>query len=105
MAIIVEDILDDENGDLWIDPLTGDYKVGPSDGMHIKDILMTNKGEWTQSPLVGVGAQNWLDASFTLANKDKLKKEILKQLKYDGFANIKVNMKSFAEFEIDAERE
>lgn len=49
----VRDFLFDANGDLWFD--AGDIVVGESTLQHVRDILVAEKGDFTQFPLIGAG--------------------------------------------------
>ncbi len=67
----------------------GDFKVGDSEGQHIRLLFDTAKGDWTQSPLTGIGAVKWqngvLDARF--------EREVQLQLEADGLTNFAVDVK------------
>ena len=73
----------DEDGDLYIDPNTGDLKIDLSDKQHIKDIINSNTGWWKQFPLVGVGVQYYLNSS---GLDQQLEREIKVQLTADGYS-------------------
>lgn len=90
------DILDNENGDLLI--RNGDIVLGDGGQQHIQDILMAQKGHYSQSPAVGVGIESWLKG-----NSDLLRREIRLQLENDGF-NVKQIIINNGEINIDAER-
>ncbi len=78
-----KDLKLDEDGDLYIDPTTGDLKVDFSDKQHIKDIINSNAGWWKQFPLVGVGIQYYLNGP---ASAQQLEKNIKIQLQADGYS-------------------
>ena len=69
-----------ENSGLLIE--NGDFALVESEQDHIKDIVLDNKGEWKQFPLVGVGALQFLNAT---RNLDDVRKKIQVQLEYDDF--------------------
>ena len=74
----MRDILLDENDDLLI--RNGDFVIGESDNQHQQHILIANKGEYKESPEVGVGISKMLnDDSY-----DEMMIEMKKQLEYDG---------------------
>lgn len=77
------DIKLDNDGDLYIDPNTGDLKIDLSDKQHIKDIINSNVGWWKQFPLVGVGVQYYLNSS---GFQQQLEREIKIQLTADGYS-------------------
>ena len=60
----------------------GDWIVRESEQVHIEDILLTNKGEYKQFPLIGVGALNFLNSTIGV---DTIKKRVSVQLEYDNF--------------------
>jgi hypothetical protein len=49
----VVDLQQEDNGDLFFDVTTGDFKLQPSDTWHIKDILQSSPGWWKNSPNIG----------------------------------------------------
>ena len=60
----------------------GDFVVGESEQHHIEDIIVSNKGEYRQHPLLGVGGLNFLNSSLSI---DDIRKQISVQLNYDNF--------------------
>jgi hypothetical protein len=78
-----KDLKLDEDGDLYIDPATGDLKIDFSDKQHIKDIINSNIGWYKQFPLVGVGIQYYLNSS---GLQQQLEREIRLQLTADGYS-------------------
>lgn len=89
------DILDDSDGDLLI--RNGDIVFGNSDQQHIQDILIAQKGHYTQSPAVGIGIESYLKGN----TGEKLRREIKLQLEADGF-NVKQIFVKNGEINIDA---
>jgi hypothetical protein len=78
-----KDLKLDDDGDLYINPNTGDVEIDFSDKQHIKDILTANVGWYKQFPLVGVGIQNYLNSS---GMQQQLEREIKIQLTADGYS-------------------
>lgn len=79
---LAKDIRSDNDGDLYIDPLTGDFKIDFSDEQHIRDIIESFKGCWKESPNVGVGIKQYQNS----AGKDQeIEREIKLQLQADGY--------------------
>ena len=104
MAVKLKDILLEEvpssiNEDLTIE--NGDFKVFNSDQQHIQHILKANKGQYYQSPLVGLGIANYRAASLS---PQKLKQDIKTQLKADDFITKVVEVSRDFVVNIDAER-
>lgn len=70
------------DNDLSIDAQTGDFIVEESDEQHIEDIIVANTGSYKEFPLVGVGIENYINASM---NPQDLERQIKIQLKADGY--------------------
>jgi hypothetical protein len=67
-------------GDLQIKD--GDLLLLESEQDHINDIVIQNRGEQRQFPLIGAGALNFLNGSESL---DQIRKKITLQLESDSF--------------------
>ncbi len=78
-----KDLKLDSDGDLYINPNSGDLEIGFSDKQHIKDILTSNIGWWKEFPLVGVAIQSYLNSS---GKQQQLEREIKIQLIADGYS-------------------
>jgi hypothetical protein len=78
----MQDILINSSGDLVIE--NGDFKVADPTSQNQQLIIASQKGEWKQNPLTGVGIADWLKGE----KQGGLKAEIKQQLKGDG---MKVN--------------
>ena len=83
---MAKDFLDDSNGDIAI--VAGDLAIGFSDEQHMQDILVAQKGDYKQHPLVGVGIANYLKSPNSLVTRRTLEKEILVQSQADGATQI-----------------
>jgi hypothetical protein len=96
-----KDIITDENGDLII--LNGDFKVNESDSQHVEHIVIADKGQFRQFPLIGVGIKKTINGS---VNPQRVKQQIKLQLESDGFnvRQIEVNPNDPLNIQIDAER-
>ena len=101
-----QDYLTGEDGDLIIEH--GDFVFGPSDDMHVQDILTSTPGTWHESPLVGVGIKSMIEADYTRATLDALDKKVRLQLEMDGFrvedVEILLSGNDIQQINIDAER-
>lgn len=84
------DILMNEQNDLQING--GDFVVGPSDQAHIDDILSTEKGEWREWPLLGVGLQKYLNSTGQLDDRAGLLRAVRLQLESDNFQVLKLDV-------------
>ena len=75
----VFDILLDEDFDLVVK--NGDLVVGESTLQHQALLLLSNKGDWRQSPTVGMGLNNYLLED---APADVMRQAIRQELERDG---------------------
>jgi hypothetical protein len=94
----VQDIKID-NDDLLIKG--GDFAVGDSDPTHIEHILISNRGYWFESPLLGVGIIDELNGS---KSPQRLKQTISRQLVLDNYTVRTVEISPEGEIDINAER-
>jgi hypothetical protein len=90
------DLLLDDTGDL---SLSGnDFVFGLSDQQHQELLLLTEKGEWKESPLVGVGAMKFLESESTA----DLLREIRLQFSNDGMNVNAISITTTGQINIDA---
>jgi hypothetical protein len=80
-----KDILLDETGDLAVKD--GDFVIGDSTIQHQQLLLMSQKGEWKEKPMVGVGIENYLNDDTT----NDMMNEISDQFEKDGMKVTSVN--------------
>lgn len=66
----------------------GDWTILESEQQHIEDIIISNKGEWRQFPLLGVGGLNFVNSTLSI---DEIRKRISVQLEYDNFIVNEIN--------------
>ena len=66
----------------------GDFVMGEATKQHQRKLMMTQKGEYKQNPLTGVGVANYLDDE----NPDDLMRETRKQFVQDGMTVNKLLM-------------
>ena len=88
------DIKSDSNGDLFIDSLTGDFKIDFSDEQHIQDIIEAVNGDFKEFPTVGVGIEGYLNSSGT---EQEIQQKIKLALQADGY----ILTNPFVEFNTD----
>jgi hypothetical protein len=86
----MNDFLLEENavGDLAINFDKGDFAVGDAEGQSILLLLDTTKGDWTQNPLVGVGAKRWINGRLDA----RFEREVRLQLEADGLKDLKIEI-------------
>lgn len=66
----------------------GDFVVDESKAQHIEHIMMVQKGQFYQYPLLGVGIKSKIKG-----DAEGIKREILKQLKSDSIEIDKIDIK------------
>ncbi|WP_299460558.1 hypothetical protein [uncultured Microscilla sp.] len=77
----------------------GDLSVGGSDEQHISHLLLSSPLDWLQHPLTGVNTVAQVNGS----NTQRLKRNIIEQLKLDGYLVKRLSVD--ADFLIDLEVE
>ncbi|MDR2472138.1 MAG: hypothetical protein LBD53_01060 [Tannerella sp.] len=92
-----KDILLDGN-DLAI--VGGDFAVGESSAQHQELLLLSNKGEWKENPMRGVGVIRFVETG----DKTGLAREIASEFSRDGMKIAKIEI-NIPDVEIDAEYE
>lgn len=78
------------DGDIDISTLTGDFVVTDSDQEHIEDLIQATPNDFKQFPQVGAIALMYLNAPSD--QLQDLRREIIIQLKADGYKNIQVEL-------------
>lgn len=96
-----KDLITDADGDLIF--INGDIKINESDTQHVEHILITDKGQFRQFPLIGVGVARYYHGS---VNKQELKQSVKLQLESDGYnvRQIFVDTNESLKIDIDADR-
>lgn len=82
-----------ENQELKV--TNGDLAVEDSGQQHVEMLLISNKGDWKNSPLTGVGITSYMNAPESPSQRRRLDKEIRLQLRFDGIPFAKVEVSSF----------
>jgi hypothetical protein len=75
----MKDLLLEDNG-LKVDAMNHDLVIGESSRQHQELLLLTNKGEWREHPLIGVGLETYLNGE----NGGDLFATVKKQFSDDG---------------------
>ncbi len=86
---MASDILLNKDGDFGI--VAGDLDIGFSDEQHIEHMLLANKGEYKQSPTIGVGISGYNYGSLSPLERLKLEQEISIQLESDEAREVDVD--------------
>jgi hypothetical protein len=84
-----KDIRQDENGDIYINPNTGDFEIVESDNQHVTDILQAVSGDYKEFPLVGV---NFYLFQNSTGQNQLLEATIRTQLLSDGYSVDKIEI-------------
>ena len=82
-----QDLRQDENGDIYVNPITGDFEIVESDAQHIGDILQAVSGDYKEFPLIGVNFFRFSNSSDQIQNLERI---IRTQLSSDGYQVTKV---------------
>jgi hypothetical protein len=87
------------DGDIYIDPISGDFVMVDSDNQHILDILESFPGWWKNSLPTGAGIPVLLKAKVTTALTESVIKQ---QLEADGYQVTRpyINIDSAGKFTI-----
>ena len=97
--MIATDILLDDDMNYQIE--NGDFKIGESDYQSATLVLNTNEGSWKGQPFCGMGIAKYEGA----ANAQlQMKREIMIQLRADGFRVNSVIIKDYSNFYLDIDR-
>jgi len=80
--------------------LGGDFLVGVSDQQHIQHILKAKKGQYYQSPLIGLGIVDFTNGDL---DRDLIRQQIRTQLKSDNYLPTEVFITEDFEIFIDAD--
>jgi hypothetical protein len=82
----------DNNFDLLFED--GDIVIRMSNGQHIQAILSSEKGNWREHPMLGVGIQRYLNSLNTYSEITELSRKIRLQLEADGMQVGKLELKT-----------
>ncbi|MES2238853.1 MAG: hypothetical protein V4497_01210 [Bacteroidota bacterium] len=91
-----KDILLDEDMDVLI--ADGDFVVNESTAQHQKILILSDKGEFKEIPMRGVGARRYLEES----NPSNLAREIRTEFSTDGMIVNKIQIATDLSIQIDA---
>jgi len=92
----MRDILLDSDNDLLLSQ--GDFVSGDATAQSVGLVLLFQKGELRESPLLGVGLVNWLLSEGSLVG---LKHEVAKQFAADGGTLRTLRIQDGGQIEID----
>lgn len=70
--------------DLYVDPNTGDFGFGEADDEYLRDIMVSYPGEYKQTPYIGVGIADYLNAPFNKKIAQDLEKTIRLNIESSG---------------------
>lgn len=95
-----KDILLDDNMD--VKSKNGDFVIEDSTLQNQQLLLVSEKGEWKENPVVGIGIRSWLLDDATV---HELHQEIQKQFSLDGMRVNKITGNTYFDTVIDADYE
>lgn len=90
------------NNDFDLEIRNGDFVTGESTQQHQRDLLLAQKGEYRQSPTIGVGIVDYLLGNET---EDEFRRNVTKEFEADGMQVRKITVENFAEIKINASYE
>lgn len=102
MAIVVKDIELTEDNDLLI--INGDFSARKSDEMHVEHIMVADKGQYRQSPMIGLGLAKYVNAKFDGILKNKIRRLLSVMLESDGLSIKKLVIDSLSNIQITVQR-
>lgn len=91
-----QDILLDENLDLLI--IDGDFVIGESTSQHQKLLILSDKCEFKEVPMRGVGALRYLEDQ----TPDNLAREIRQEFSVDGMNVSKIKIETDLTIQVEA---
>lgn len=98
----VQDLL--LSADYDLDTADGDLVTGPGDDQAAALLLLTDLGEWKESPTVGIGLRRYQSGPFDGAQRQGLQRAATVQFEKDGFTVRSLSVSAEAELELDAYR-
>lgn len=97
--MISKDLIFDNDDDLKIDD--GDFAINQSDDQNIETIILAEKGQFYNAPLLGYGIYTRINGPF---NKNSERKAIREELKRDNYNVISLEINENFELLIDADK-
>lgn len=96
---MVKDILTDKENIMIIQE--GDFVVDLSEEQHLEAILISEKGQWKESPQVGVGIVSRVNSSGLI---DGLEREVMTQLQLDSWEGVELDFTDLSDIQISASK-
>ena len=94
----MDDILVTDN---QLEVLNGDLKIADGDNQNMEHLLLANKGDYVESPFVGVGILTELNGP---GSSISLESKIRRELRLDGFKIESLRVENKNTFYIKAKR-
>lgn len=88
------------NNDNELQFFNGDFLVGNSDNQHVQTIIEANKGNFLETPTLGVGIVEYKSSNISAA---ELEKRVRIELQKDGYKLDRVTINGF-NIQIEAKR-
>lgn len=80
----------------------GDFVVDYSDQQHVDHLLISRQGEYRQSPFLGIGIQDQINAPMSEKQRQELEKKIKLHIESDGGSNVSVKVQDLESVNIEA---
>lgn len=84
-----KDLKQTETGDIYINPVTGDFEIVESDSQHVSDIMQSVSGDYKEYPLMGV---NFYQVQNSTGQQQEFEGRIRTMLIADGYNPIKITI-------------
>ncbi|MDK2909641.1 MAG: hypothetical protein PWR20_1208 [Bacteroidales bacterium] len=78
----MKDFILDNSNDLATSE--GDFLIDVPDLQNVSLLLSTTKGDWKESPAIGIGLIRYLDSPFSASQRLKMLRDISLQIELDG---------------------
>jgi|AMZC01.1.fsa_nt_AMZC01002902.1_16 hypothetical protein len=88
----MKDILLDSMNDLAVK--NGDFDIQHSDIQNVSLLMISEKGDFKESPAVGIGLVKYLDSPFSGKQRLQFIREVTLQIEADGGTNTEIQMDS-----------
>lgn len=80
----------------------GDFVVGDCDQQNVELVLLARPGDYKQSPFLGVGIEDYVNAPTSPRILEALERNIKLQLESDGAIRPRVKVRSIDNIDIEA---
>lgn len=83
----------------------GDFAIHNGDITHVEHILLAHKGNYKQTPIIGIGIRDYVNSPATVFNVASFKRKVTAQMEFDGYQDVKIDTAGgLAQIKVDAIR-